>query len=142
MVRRRTYRRPVKTRRRKRNVYHFKKGVQQALHGFYTITAVFLILLVISLAFLVYQWKEYKIVEYGKDIQLLKVQILNLNSQVSRNQARINSELLKYNRIARVAGEKLNLQPSIGAPRLLQVDKDRLDYYVAKDRKIQEAQSR
>lgn len=108
--------------------------MQQAVY----VVTIFLVLFVLSLSFLLYQWKDYKIVEYGKDIQRYKADILRLKSEVSRQQAQINSEYIKYHRIARIAGEKLDLKPSIQEPTIFKVDKNTLQYYVEKDKKVEE----
>ena len=129
---------PRKRTANKHTVLHVKKGVRQAVYGFYTISVVFLILVMISLAFLLYQWKNYQITEYVKDIQQLKAEVLRLDSERSRYQARINTELMKYYRIARVAEKKLGLKPAIQKPTPLTVNKQRLQYYVQKDQKEKE----
>jgi hypothetical protein len=95
-------------------------------------------LFVLSLSFLLYQWKDYKIVEYGKDIQRYKSEILYLESEVSRKRAHINSELIKYHRIAQIAGEKLGLKPSVQEPIPFKVDQNMFESYVEKDRKAEQ----
>ncbi len=117
----------------RKTVLQVKQGVRQAVYGFYTISLVFLILILVSLAFLVYQWKDYQITEYVKDIQHLKAEILRLDSEKSRYQAKINSELMTYYRIARVAEKELGLKPASTEPLPLRVDKKRLAFYVQKD---------
>lgn len=90
-------------------------------------------MLMLSSAFLLYQWKDYKIVEYSKEIQDLRSDVLKLQSAESRYRARINSDLIKYHRIAEVAKDKLQLLPSVEEPVILTVDKRLLDAYVQKD---------
>ncbi|MCK6622085.1 MAG: hypothetical protein HUU32_02125 [Calditrichaceae bacterium] len=113
-----------------RNAYYLKQGVQQALY----VVTVFLALILLSLAFLLYQWKEYKIVEFNKDIQKLKSEVLRLESEVSRRQAQVNSQLTKYHRVAQISGEKLGLKPTVEEPLIFKVDKKSWRYYVGKDR--------
>lgn len=124
--------------KRRKAKKQIKEGVQQALYGFYTISLIFVVLFLISLGFLLYQWKEYQIVEYGKEIQQLRTDIYRLNSLVNHNEAQINTELLKYYRIARIAREKLNLVPSIQEPIVFEVDKEKLEDYARKDQKAQD----
>lgn len=119
---------------KERNAHYIKQGVQQAVY----VVTIFLVLFVLSLSFLLYQWKEYKIVEYGKDIQRYKADVLRLKSEVSRQQAQINSEYIKYHRIAQIAGEKLELKPSVQEPTIFTVDKNKLQYYVEKDQQVEE----
>lgn len=119
---------------KERNAHYIKQGMQQAVY----VVTIFLVLFVLSLSFLLYQWKDYKIVEYGKDIQRYKTDILRLKSEVSRQQAQINSEYIKYHRIAQIAGEKLGLKPSVKEPTIFKVNKNTLQYYVEKDQKVDE----
>jgi hypothetical protein len=119
---------------KERNAHYIKQGMQQAVY----VVTIFLTLFILSLSFLLYQWKDYKIVEYGKDIQRYKANILRLKSEVSRQQAQINSEYIKYHRIAGIAGEKLGLKPSVQEPTIFKVDKNTLQYYVEKDQKVEE----
>lgn len=119
---------------KERNAYYLKQGMQQAV---YVIT-IFLGLFTLSLAFLLYQWKDYKIVEFGKEIQQYRGDVLRLKSEVSRNQSKINSELIKYHRIAQISGEKLGLKPSVQEPIIFKIDKNTLEYYVGKDRKAED----
>lgn len=118
---------------RQRNTRYLKQGMQQVVY----VVTIFLTLFVLSLSFLLYQWKDYKIVEYGKDIQRYRADILRLKSEVSRQQAQINSEYINYHRIAQIAGEKLGLKPSIQEPTIFKVDKNTLQYYVEKDQKVE-----
>ncbi len=133
-----TTRKRVQQRKRRKAQQQFKKGFRQALYGFYTISIIFVVLFLLSLSFLLYQWKEYQIVEYGKEIQQLRTDIYRLNSQVKHNQAQINTDLMKYYRIARIAREKLGLVPSVQEPVVFEVDRRKLEYYARKDRKAQE----
>ncbi len=121
-----------------KSTLNLKKGVRRAVYDFYLISVVFLILLTLSSAFLLYQWKNYKIVEFGKEIQRLQVDVLKFQSTVNRNQAKINTELIKYHRIAQVAKDKLGLQPSVEEPFVLLVDQKKLEYYVRKDKESKE----
>lgn len=123
-----------------KNVLYLKKKVRRAVLEFYMISVIFLAMLVLSSAFLLYQWKDYKLVEFAREIQLLQSDVLKLQSAVSRHQTTINTELLKYHRIVRVAQEKLALKPSVEEPVVFSVEKTQLDYYVQKDR--QEAQKK
>lgn len=115
--------------RAERNTYYFKQGVQQALY----VVTVFLALILLSLAFLLYQWKEYKIVEFNKDIQKLKSEVLRLESEVSRRQALVNSQLTQYHRIAQISAEKLGLKPALQEPLIFKVNEKTWRHYVGKD---------
>ncbi len=117
----------------KKTNLNLKKGVRRAVYDLYIISVIFLIMLMLSSAFLLYQWKDYKIVEYSKEIQDLRSDVLKLQSAESRYRARINSDLIKYHRIAEVAKDKLQLLPSVEEPVILTVDKRLLDAYVQKD---------
>ena len=117
----------------KKTNLNLKKGVRRAVYDLYIISVIFLILLMLTSAFLLYQWKDYKIVEYSKEIQDLRSDVLKLQSAESRYRARINSDLIKYHRIAEVAKDKLQLLPSVEEPVILTVDKRLLDAYVQKD---------
>lgn len=97
-----------------------------------------MVLFVLSLSFLLYQWKDYTIVEYGKEIQRYKADILYIESEVNRNKAQINSELIKYHRIAQISGDKLGLKPSVQEPIPFKVDKNIFEHYVEKDRKAEQ----
>lgn len=123
-----------------KQVLFLKRRVKRAVLEFYVISVVFLGMLALSSAFLLYQWKDYQLVEFAKEIQLLQSDILRLQSAVNRHQTTINTELLKYHRIVQVAQEKLALKPSVEEPVVLSVDKNQLDDYVQKDR--QEAEEK
>ncbi|MEZ4763545.1 MAG: hypothetical protein R3C26_10210 [Calditrichia bacterium] len=116
-----------------KNQPEFKKRGSEGVYDLYIISVIFLIMLMLSSAFLLYQWKDYKIVEYSKEIQDLRSDVLKLQSAESRYRARINSDLIKYHRIAEVAKDKLQLLPSVEEPVILTVDKRLLDAYVQKD---------
>jgi hypothetical protein len=117
-----------------KKAYYLRQGVQQAVY----VTTIFMVLFVLSLSFLLYQLKDYKIVEYGKEIQRYKADILYLESEVSRKQAHINSELMKYHRIAQISGESLGLKPSVQEPIPFKIDKNIFERYVEKDRKAEQ----
>lgn len=119
---------------KEKKAYYLRQGVQQAV---YVIT-IFMALFVLSLSFLLYQWKDYTIVEYGKEIQRYKADILYLKSEVNRNKAHINSELVKYHRIAQISGDKLGLKPSVQEPIPFKIDKNIFERYVEKDRKAEQ----
>jgi len=134
---RKTTRRKPRKKTRK-STLNLKKGVRRAVYDFYLISVIFLVLLTLSSAFLLYQWKNYKIVEFGKEIQQLQVDVLKLQSSTNRNQARINTELVNYHRIAQLVDEKLGLKPSVEEPFVLPVDQKELEYYVQKDKERNE----
>ncbi len=117
----------------KQQSQYFKQRMRQALYGFYTISMVFLVLVVLSLSFLLYQWKEYKITELAKEIQQLKAEILKLSSENNRYQSKINTRLEVHHRIAEIVKQRLDLEPAIQEPIVFKVDKDKLQYYVQKD---------
>lgn len=122
----------------RKSTLNLKKGVRRAVYDFYLISVIFLVLLTLSSAFLLYQWKNYKIVEFGKEIQQLQVDVLKLQSSTNRNQARINTELVNYHRIAQLVDDKLGLKPSVEEPFVLPVDQEELEYYVQKDKESNE----
>jgi len=124
-----------KRKRKKKNIYYLKKGARDAALGFTSIFLMFLVILFLSALFLGYQYKEYKIVQLGKEIQQLKAEILQLNSFNQRLRAQISSQLDEYHRIARIAREKLQLEESIEKPLVLKVDKDKYLKYRARDEK-------
>ncbi len=111
-----------------------KQAVRQGLQQLAYVGVIFLSLVVLSLGFLLYQWKDYQITEYAKEIEQLRAEVLRLQSDNSRKQAYINTELLKYHRIARIAEEKLGLKPALQKPTVLVVDKQKLEAYAQKDR--------
>ncbi len=140
-ARRKTQRRSIQRKPRKKtrkSTLNLKKGVRRAVYDFYLISVIFLILLTLSSAFLLYQWKNYQIVEFGKEIQQLQVDVLKLQSSTNRNQARINTELVNYHRIAQLVDKKLGLKPSVEEPVVLPVDQKELEYYVQKDKESNE----
>lgn len=114
-------------------IYWLKKGTREAFYGFSSVLLAFLVLLILSMAFLFYQYKEYKILQYSREIQQLKVEILKLNSQNNRLKSRIHTRLSEYNRIARVVRDKLGLVESIEKPTRLRVDKKTYEKFARKD---------
>ena len=108
--------------------------MRKALYDFYTISLVFLMLLVLSSMFLLFQWKNYKVVEFGKEIQRLQSEKLRLESEMSRNQAKM---IAFQQKVEKIAPEKLGLKPAIREPVLFRIDQKKLDYYVQKDREAQ-----
>ena len=127
--------RPVRKLKRQNTArkVNLKKNAHKMVRDFYVISSIFLAMLMLSSGFLLYQWKDYKIVEYSKEIMQLQNDILQLKSSQARLQATINTDLLKYHRIAEVAKNKLALAPSVEEPVLLIVDKQKLEYYAQKD---------
>lgn len=117
-----------------KNAAILKRGMRRALYDFYTISLVFLMLLVLSSMFLLFQWKNYKVVEFGKEIQRLQSEKLRLESEMSRNQAKM---ITFQQKVEKIAPEKLGLKPAIREPVLFRIDQKKLDYYVQKDREAQ-----
>ncbi len=124
----------VRKKSAKKAASHIKKHARKAMHDFYVISIIFLALVLLSSAFLLYQWKNYKIVQYGKEVQRLRADIHRLNGEIRPKQAFINKELKGPKRIMKVAGEKLGLKPSIQGPIIFTADKVMLEYYAEKDR--------
>ncbi len=118
------------TKARSKSKETIKKGVRRALLDFYTISLIFLGLLILSSMFLVYQWKDFWITEYGKDIGRLQGQIFTLTSELSHNQATVNH---LQQQVEKVAPKKLGLQPSLKEPIVFKVNQNKLEYYVRKD---------
>lgn len=104
------------------------------MYDFYVVSVVFLVLVMLSSAFLLFQWKNYKIVEFGKEVQQLRAEIYRLNGEIRPRQAFINKELKGPKRIMQVADKKLGLKPSVRGPIIFTVDKTMLEYYAEKDR--------
>ena len=55
------------------------------MYDFYVVSVVFLVLVMLSSAFLLFQWKNYKIVEFGKEVQQLRAEIYRLNGEIRPN---------------------------------------------------------
>lgn len=123
----------ARRRQRRQQVRKIKQGFRQTMYGLYAISLVGVILLIMSVTFLLYQWKNVAIVEYSKEIQQLRSEMYGLYSEKSRNEARINKELMDDRRIFRIAKEQLGLERSIEQPRILKVDIEKLNYYARKD---------
>ena len=118
----------------KKATRHLKKQARRAMYDFYVVSVVFLVLVMLSSAFLLFQWKNYKIVEFGKEVQQLRAEIYRLNGEIRPRQAFINKELKGPKRIMQVADKKLGLKPSVRGPIIFTVDKTMLEYYAEKDR--------
>ncbi|NOX36332.1 MAG: hypothetical protein GXO78_02255 [Calditrichaeota bacterium] len=122
-----------KQRKRSPVIYQLKKKSRQVAYGISLGFAMFLILIFLSLGFILYQTKNHLIRKYAQENQLLKEEILRLNSENNRYQTRIQYELASYIRIARIAREKLGLSAPVKPPAKFYVDGKEFEKYARKD---------
>ncbi len=108
-------------------------SVQQATRSLSTAVMIFTLFLVASMGFLLFQWKEYVLTKYTKNIQRLTEEVYRLRSERSELESTVKRSLTQYHRIARIAREKLGLEQSLHPPAILVVDGKKLAYYARKD---------
>ncbi|RMG63339.1 MAG: hypothetical protein D6715_11345 [Calditrichaeota bacterium] len=126
-------RKPARKRGKRRGRRPVVYSVRQATRGLSTVVMIFSLFLVASLGFLLFQWKEYLLTKYNKDIQLLTEEVYRLRSERSELESEIKSSLTQYHRIARIGREKLGLEQSLRPPAVLVVDGKKLKRYARKD---------
>ena len=118
---------------RRQRMQNVRSGVRQALQALYLISAIGGVLLVLSVAFVLYQWKEVAIVEATKQIEVLREEVRALESARSRREGLVNNTLLQETRLVNYGRERLGLERTIEQPTVFAVDKDTWMYYVRKD---------
>lgn len=120
-------------RQRKQRIDRVRQGVRQAVQAVYLVLGIGVLLVVLSVAFVLYQWKEVAIVEAAKQIEVLREEVRALESARSRREGLINNTLLQESRLVGYSREKLGLERTIEQPTVFAVDKDTWMYYVRKD---------
>ena len=117
------------------SLYHIKKGARSAARGISASFVIFIILMVLSISFILYQLKEFQINKDIQEIRKLKNEIEELVSLNHHHKSRINNELANYSRIAGLAYE-MDLREALTAPTILTIEKNKQRKYEEKDKKI------
>lgn len=120
---------------KKVTLYQIKKGARSAARGISASFMIFVVLMVLSISFILYQLKEFQINKDIKEIRKLKNDIEELESLNHHYQSKIKNELANYSRISRLAYE-MELQETLTAPAILTIDKNRLRDYEKKDKEV------
>jgi len=119
---------------KKTTIYKIKLEAKKTARGISASLVAFLILLILSAVFLLYQLKEYHITRYMKKNQELRLKISALDESRHYYLSKIN-ELKSYAEISKKV-KKEGLKESLVKPGVLKIDGDKLAAYVKKDKKI------
>ncbi|HQU70906.1 MAG TPA: hypothetical protein PKV71_06970 [Calditrichia bacterium] len=120
-------------RQRQQKVRQMKERVRQTVYGLYAISLVAALLMTLSVAFLVFNWKNVTIDRYTMEISQLRDELYRLNAEIKRREGDMVKIWLREERIVSYAEKNLGLKRSIDQPRSLRVDKSRLELYARKD---------
>ncbi len=123
-----------KSRKKRNTVYRVKKGAQGAATHFLTAFAIFMTVLLITLFFILYQWKNVAIRTHLDQIATLEAEILSLNSENNQLETKRNELLMQ---IPEISKNRLDMVTPVKSQPKLQIEKKKLNYYEKKDRKIQ-----
>jgi len=126
---------PVRRGSRKKTVYYVKKGARSAAYNFLSVFSLFILVSFVALFFILFQWKNFQIDKTLKEIDELRLQVLELNARKSRLETRLNDLLQKVPEKASIVHGMI---PEVDSPKKLIIDKKKLDYYEKKDRNILE----
>lgn len=121
----------VNRKSRKKTVYRVKKGAQNAAIHFLSAVSIFLIIVLLTAFFILFQWKNVKIRDNLEQIEQLKAEILMLNAEKSRLET-VRNQLLKQ--IPHLAREQLGLVIPVKRPAVIKVNREELLSYETKDR--------
>ena len=121
-------------RRKKRTTYLVKQKAREAAGHLAWSFMIFLGILVVTIGFVLFQWKDVTIHTYLRQIDSLRLEVVKLHSVNSQLKARRN-ELIE--RVPEIAQKKLGMIfPGEVVPKL-EVDGKKLAYYEKKDRQVQ-----
>ncbi len=123
----------ARKRRSRTTVYQLKKGATSAAYNFFTVFGIFAVIMLLTVFFILFQWKNLMINRYLKEIDQLKLQVMQLHSMNSDRESRRN-ELLKN--VPYVAADRLDMIFPLEAAKKVRVDKKVLLEYEHKDQDL------
>jgi len=115
--------------------YWLKLEAQKVVRGLSASMMFFFVLMLLSISFILFQLKEFQITKEIKEIRELRNDIEELRSLNHRYKSKIKNELETNSRIASL-GKEMGLEEPIRSPEVMVVDKNKLDQYAEKDKKI------
>lgn len=118
----------------KKTVYHLKKGAKSAAFHFLWAFGIFVLIVLVTGFFILFQWKSVEFRTTLEDIDRLTRDILVLNAENSQLESNKN-ELLE--KVPHRAKEKLGMINPVEQPKIISVDEKKLRYYEKKEQKIQ-----
>lgn len=121
--------------KKKTTTNRLKFEAQKVARGLSASMMFFFVLMLLSISFILFQLKEFQITKEIKDIRELRNEIEELRSLNQRYQSKIKNELAANSRISSLSKE-MGLEETTRSPKVLIVDKKKLDHYAEKDKKI------
>lgn len=111
-------------------IYRLKYGVTHAAYHFLSAFGLFITILLLTLFFILYQWKNVEIRAHLESISQSKQEVLNLNAEVIRLEV-IRNELISQ--VPAIAKKKLGMFTPTEPPKKLTVNRRKLVKYVQED---------
>jgi hypothetical protein len=115
-----------KSRKKSASIYRLSKGASHAAYHIVSAFSIFVIILLLTGFFILFQWKNIKIRNNLKQIDKLKQEILVLNAENSQLET-IRNELLK--KIPEVAETKLGMVNQLSSQTSLKISSKKLNRY-------------
>lgn len=110
-------------------IYRVKYAVTHAAYHFLSAFGLFITILMLTLFFILYQWKNVKIHTHLESIDQCKQEVLNLNAEVIRLEIIRNELISRVPEIAKKVGMLTPTEP----PKELSVNRRKLAKYVQED---------
>ncbi len=109
----------------------YKTG-KEAARGMSVVALISLVFLMLTSVFLLYQWKEFRILQVRRQISALDRALGQLETEINHKETQIR-QLIDIHRISRIARQHANLQQSIEETGVLPVDAKKWQYFREKD---------
>ena len=119
-----------RVRKKRTTIYRVKEGATFAAYHLFSAFSIFVGILILTGFFILYQWKNVKILVYLEQNDKLKQEILILNAENSQL-ATTRNELLK--KIPEIAEKKLKMVTQIEPVYKIYIDGNRLVKYEKKN---------
>ncbi len=126
----------VQNKKRKKTVYHVKKGAQNAAYNFLSAFGIFMLIFAVTVFFILFQWKSVKFRSNLSEIDILTKEVLDLNASNSQLEI-VKNELLKE--VPYIAEKQLGMITPVQKPGTVLVNAEKLRHYETKDQTVQES---
>lgn len=126
----------VQNKKRKKTVYHVKKGAQNAAYNFLSAFGIFMLIFAVTVFFILFQWKSVKFRSTLSGIDGLTKEVLDLNASNSQLEI-MKNELLKE--VPYIAEKQLGMITPVRKPGTVLVNAEKLRHYETKDQTVQES---
>ncbi len=124
----------VQRKSRKKTAYHVKMQAKNVASNLFGATIIFVSILMVTVFFILYQWKSVEIRTYLAKTDQLRSEILELTSENNQLE-KFKNELVRS--VPAIATNKLRMINPVEKPNKLSMDLRKVQQYEEKDREIQ-----